>query len=111
MTSTGPKEALFPSALVPFAARVERRIDDLLVSELARWKAVDERLADPIEALRGFVANGGERLRPAFCYCAFIRADGEASATPVVCAAAAPSLVHTSALPHDDATHAAPMPR
>jgi len=111
MTSTGPKEALFPSALVPFAARVERRIDDLLVSELARWRAVDERLAEPIEALRDFVANGGKRLRPAFCYCAFIGADGDASDTRVVDAAAALELVHTFALAHDDVMDGSEMRR
>jgi geranylgeranyl diphosphate synthase type I len=111
MTSTGPKEALFPSALVPFAARVERRIDDLLASELARWEAVDERLADPIEALRGFVANGGKRLRPAFCYCAFIGAGGDASDTRVVDAAAALELVHTFALAHDDVMDGSEMRR
>jgi geranylgeranyl diphosphate synthase type I len=111
MTSTGPKEALFPTALVPFASRVERRIDDLLSSELARWAAVDARLAEPIEALRGFVATGGKRLRPAFCYCAFVGANGESSDPRVVDAAAALELVHTFALAHDDVMDGSEMRR
>ena len=102
MTSTGPKEAVFPTALIPFAARVERRIDDLLAAELSRWRAVDVRLAEPIEALRSFVATGGKRLRPAFCYCAFVGADGDETDPRVVDAAAALELVHTFALAHDD---------
>jgi geranylgeranyl diphosphate synthase, type I len=111
MTSTGPKEALFPTALVPFATRVERRIDDLLASELARWRAVDAALAEPIEALRGFVANGGKRLRPAFCYCAFRAARGDEDDTRVIDAAAALELVHTFALAHDDVMDGSEMRR
>jgi len=102
MTSTGPKEALFPPALLPFAARVERRIDELLRDELARWQAVDARLAEPIDALRDFVATGGKRLRPAFCYCSFIGGGGALDNQSVVDAAAALELVHTFALAHDD---------
>jgi geranylgeranyl diphosphate synthase type I len=102
MTSTGPKEALFPPALLPFAARVERRIDALLRDELVRWESVDVRLAEPIDALRDFVATGGKRLRPAFCYCAFVGAGGRLDDDRVVDAAAALELVHTFALSHDD---------
>jgi len=111
VTSTGPKEAVFPTALIPFAARVERRIDDLLAAELSRWRAVDVRLAEPIEALRGFVATGGKRLRPAFCYCAFVGADGDRADPRVVDAAAALELVHTFALAHDDVMDGSEMRR
>jgi geranylgeranyl diphosphate synthase type I len=111
VTSTGPKEAMFPTALVPFATRVERRIDDLLAAELARWRAVDARLAEPIEALRGFVATGGKRLRPAFCYCAFVGAQGDRDDPRVVEAAAALELVHTFALAHDDVMDGSEMRR
>jgi geranylgeranyl diphosphate synthase type I len=111
MTSTGPKEATFPAALVPFSARVERRIDDLLRQELSRWSAVDNRLAEPIEALRGFVATGGKRLRPAFCYCAFVGAEGDTTDERVVDAAAALELVHTFALAHDDVMDGSEMRR
>jgi geranylgeranyl diphosphate synthase type I len=111
MTSIGPKEAMFPAALIPFASRVERRIDDLLTAELTRWRAVDDRLAEPIEALRGFVATGGKRLRPAFCYCAFVGANGDDNDARVVDAAAALELVHTFALAHDDVMDGSEMRR
>src|SRR5258706_4296779 len=111
MPSTGPREAFFPPALVPFATRVERRIDDLLTAELARWTAVDAGLAEPIEALRDFVATGGKRLRPAFCYCAFVGAHGDGDDPRVVNAAAALELVHTFALAHDDVMDGSDMRR
>ncbi|HWS47829.1 MAG TPA: polyprenyl synthetase family protein [Acidimicrobiia bacterium] len=102
MTQTGPREAAFPAALLPVASRVERRIDDLLAVELDRWRTIDPALSEPIEALRAFVAAGGKRLRPAFCYCAFVGAGGDPDASSVIDAAAALELVHTFALVHDD---------
>ena len=111
MTWTGPKEAVFPPALVPFATRVEHRIDDLLSAEHARWSAVDAHLAEPIEALRDFVTTGGKRLRPAFCYCAFVGAEGDSDDPRVVDAAAALELVHTFALAHDDVMDGSAMRR
>ena len=41
-----------------------------------RWRAVDERLEAPLVALRELVLAGGKRLRPAFCFCAFVGAGG-----------------------------------
>src|SRR5262245_13151789 len=78
MNGGRPRDAVFPESLVPVAARVETRIDDLLAGEIARWGAVDANLVQPIGALRSFVAAGGKRLRPAFCHCAFIGAGGDA---------------------------------
>jgi geranylgeranyl diphosphate synthase type I len=102
MTPTGPRDVGFPEALVPITERVEARIDALLASELERWRAVDEHLAEPMVALRSFVAGGGKRLRPAFCLCAYAGAGGDPSSSIVVDAAAALELVHTFALVHDD---------
>src|SRR4051794_28494982 len=106
MTQTGRRgastDAVFPAPLVPWAATVESRIDDLLRAELARWRDVDPALVDPIQALREFVATGGKRLRPAFCYCAFVGAGGDPADKQVIDTAAALELVHTFALVHDD---------
>src|SRR3954452_11300304 len=106
MTQTGRRaastDAVFPAPLLPWATRVEARIDDLLAAELARWRDVDDALVDPIEALREFVATGGKRLRPAFCYCAFVGAGGGPTRARVIDTAAALELVHTFALVHDD---------
>jgi len=102
MTQTSRRESMFPAALVPFAERVEQRIDALLAAELERWRAVDPALAAPIESLRAFVGAGGKRLRPAFCHCAYVGAGGDDGADAVIDAAAAVELVHTFALVHDD---------
>jgi geranylgeranyl diphosphate synthase type I len=96
------QDATFPASLVPFAIRVEDRIDALLTAEISRWTAVDESLVEPLEVLRAFVATGGKRLRPAFCYCAYVGAGGDPQAGTALDAAAALELVHTFALVHDD---------
>jgi geranylgeranyl diphosphate synthase type I len=56
----------------------------------------------PIEALRGFVLDGGKRLRPAFCHWAFVGAGGDTADRRVVDAGAALELLHAFALLHDD---------
>ncbi len=102
MTQTGRQEATFPASLVPVAARVEERIAALLDVELARWRAVDAALAEPLEVLRSFIDAGGKRLRPAFCHCAYVGAGGDPEDRVAADAAAALELVHTFALVHDD---------
>jgi geranylgeranyl diphosphate synthase type I len=102
VTQLGRIESTFPAALTPFAALVDERIRTLLDAESARWHAVDPTLAAPFDALRQFVGAGGKRLRPSFCYCAFVGAGGSAGSPAVVDAAAALELVHTFALVHDD---------
>ncbi|GIU87718.1 MAG: geranylgeranyl pyrophosphate synthase [Acidimicrobiia bacterium] len=96
------RDATFPATLVEVAAHVEARILQLLDAELERWAAVDAALAEPLAALRGFVAAGGKRLRPAFCHCAFVGAGGDPDDPRALDAAAALELVHTFALVHDD---------
>jgi geranylgeranyl diphosphate synthase type I len=102
VTQTGRIETTFPAELVPFATSVDQRIRVLLDGEVERWRMIDEGLVAPLDALRSFVGAGGKRLRPSFCYCAFVGAGGDPAATSVVDAAAALELVHTFALVHDD---------
>ncbi len=80
----------------------EARILALLDAELARWSEVDGDLAEPLHALRDLVLAGGKRLRPAFCYWAFVGAGGDPSDARVADAGAALELLHTFALVHDD---------
>jgi geranylgeranyl diphosphate synthase type I len=94
--------AIFPPALSDIAERTEARVDAVLAAEIARWSAVDEGLEAPLRALRDLVIAGGKRLRPAFCYCAFVGAGGEADDPVVVDVGAALELLHTFALIHDD---------
>jgi geranylgeranyl diphosphate synthase, type I len=81
---------------------VGARILRLLDAETARWSQVDRALAEPLGALRELVTAGGKRLRPAFCYWAFVGAGGDPDDPAIVDAGAALELLHTFALIHDD---------
>jgi geranylgeranyl diphosphate synthase type I len=94
--------AVFPPALSEIAERTEARVDAILGAEVARWSAVDGGLEAPLTALRDLVLAGGKRLRPAFCYCAFVGAGGQVDDPLIVDVGAALELLHTFALIHDD---------
>src|SRR5262249_6344753 len=91
-----------PSSLYDIGRRVAERILALLDAELARWRLVDSQLADPLGSLRALIAAGGKRLRPAFCFWAFVGAGGDRDDPGVVDVAASLELLHTFALVHDD---------
>ncbi len=91
-----------PPSLAEVGNRVEQRISTLIEDELARWRAVDPDLAEPLVALRDLVLAGGKRLRPAFCHWAFVGAGGAPDDAVVVDAGAALEMLHTFALVHDD---------
>jgi geranylgeranyl diphosphate synthase type I len=91
-----------PAAVAAIAARVDARLDELLAGERARWVDVDPDLAGPLDEIRQMVRSGGKRLRPAFCYWAFVGAGGERDDRRVFDAGAALELMHASALFHDD---------
>ncbi len=91
-----------PGSLVAVGARAEARILALLDTEALRWRDIDPSLAEPVLALRDLIVAGGKRLRPAFCYWAYVGAGGSGSAPAVVDAGAALELLHTFALVHDD---------
>ena len=78
------------------------RILAFLDAEVARWSTVDDQLTSPLLSLRALVDAGGKRLRPAFCYWAFVGAGGDPDDPAVVDAGAALELLHTMAIVHDD---------
>lgn len=91
-----------PDRVRDVAKRVDARIDELLSAELARWSAVDPRLAEPLQSLRTLALAGGKRLRPAFCVAAFVGTGGAEDDPAVIDAGAALELLHVFALIHDD---------
>jgi geranylgeranyl diphosphate synthase type I len=93
---------LAPASLSEIAARVDARITGLLETETTRWSAVDSGIREPLTALRRLVEAGGKRLRPAFCFWAFVGAGGDPDDPRVLDAAAALELQHVSAIIHDD---------
>jgi geranylgeranyl diphosphate synthase type I len=91
-----------PAALSEPARRVDARLDQLLAEEVERWAAVDPSLREPMLALRAAVLSGGKRLRPAFCYWAFVGRGGEPDDPRVIDGGAALEMLHAAALLHDD---------
>ena len=91
-----------PTGPLQFGLRAEQRVAELLDAEIARWSAVDPALVQPLAALRDLVTAGGKRLRPAFCYWAFVGAGGDPDDPAVVDVGAALELLHAFALVHDD---------
>jgi geranylgeranyl diphosphate synthase type I len=98
-----------PAALVEIAGRVNDRIGHVLGEDAARWRALDPSLDAPLSSLRSLVLSGGKRLRPAFCYWAFVGSGGDPDDDQVVAAGAALELLHTFALIHDDVMDDSPL--
>lgn len=91
-----------PPSLLTVAERVERRLDELLAAESARWGALSADLVAPLDSLRELVMGGGKRLRPAFCFWGYRAAGGGADDAAVIEAGAAFEMLQAFALVHDD---------
>ncbi|MEY3478642.1 MAG: geranylgeranyl pyrophosphate synthase, partial [Actinomycetota bacterium] len=63
---------------------------------------LDGDLNAPLGELTRLVAAGGKRLRPAFCYLAFVGVGGDENSKQLLDTQAALELLHASALLHDD---------
>jgi geranylgeranyl diphosphate synthase, type I len=100
-----------PPSLRAVAVRVDERLTRLFDAEITRWRAIDPAVAAPLEALRGLVEAGGKRLRPAFCYWAFVGAGGDPDDPRIIDAGAAFELLHAFALVHDDVMDGSDMRR
>jgi geranylgeranyl diphosphate synthase type I len=93
--------APLPAAVSGVARVVDRRLEEMFESEQARWTEIDPDLISPLSALRACTMSGGKRLRPAFCYWAFVGCGGATDDPAVVDAGAALEMLHTAALVHD----------
>ncbi len=103
MPESAPRSPAVPTELTSVAALVERRLDDILGAESARWHDVDPRLGEAVDLLSGVVGGGGKRLRAAFCYWGWrTTAPADADHAAVVDAGAAFELLQAFALIHDD---------
>ena len=91
-----------PASLIEIAARVEARLDEVLVAEAERWRELDDELVRPVEEVRRMVLLGGKRLRPAFCHWGFVGAGGRDGDPLDLDAGCALELMHAFALFHDD---------
>jgi len=102
MTTADERNAAPPAWLDELSARVARHVEGFLGAEQTRWSEVDAELELPLTSLRDLFALGGKRLRPAFCYWAYVGSGGDPQAIEVLEAGAALEMLHTFALIHDD---------
>jgi geranylgeranyl diphosphate synthase type I len=100
-----------PRSLDKIASLVDQRIQDLFEYETLRWSSLDESFTRPLTDLMNFALAGGKRLRPAFCYWAYVATGGEDPEMNVLDAAAALELLHCFALIHDDVMDDSPFRR
>ena len=91
-----------PEVVTRVAGPINDRLAALFDAEEARWSTVDPELAAPFRALGDYVLSGGKRLRPAFCFWAFVGSGGDPDDPAVIDAGAALEMLHTAALVHDD---------
>lgn len=106
MTRDGGGAATVESARPPASdvviRSVEARITSVLAEQAVRWRYRQPRLDPLFAALESFVAAGGKRLRPLFCYWAAVGAGADPDDRRLVDVAAALELFHAVALIHDD---------
>ena len=91
-----------PDHLATVAELVDERLGRLFAAEAERWRSVDPLLGPPLAELARFCGEGGKRIRPAFCYWAFVGAGGDRTDPRLGDVCAALELLHAFALIHDD---------
>lgn len=104
-----PPSPAVPDAVAAVAGRVDAKVAEVLDADAARWAALDPELAAPLRSLRELVMAGGKRIRPAFCYWAYVGVGGDPADGLVADAGAALELLHTFALVHDDVMDGSPV--
>jgi geranylgeranyl diphosphate synthase type I len=93
---------LAPAFLPDLIHRVDSRIAGVLSGETTRWASIDPDLQEPLDSLRRLVLAGGKRLRPAFCFWAYVGLGGDPDDDTIIDAGAALELFHAGAVIHDD---------
>jgi geranylgeranyl diphosphate synthase, type I len=88
--------------VTPIGARVECRVRSVLADQHRTWASEPPALSHLFAALDGFVAAGGKRLRPAFCYWGAVGGGATGDEPALLDACAALELLHAFALIHDD---------
>lgn len=88
--------------VTPIARRVESRVRSVLARHRDTWAAEQPALSELFAAVDGFVAAGGKRLRPAFCYWGALAGGATGDEPELLDTCAALELLHAFALIHDD---------
>jgi geranylgeranyl diphosphate synthase type I len=91
-----------PPALATAGTGANARLAAFLSSEIDRWSGPMPDVADAVRSLQHLIGAGGKRLRPAFCFWAYVGAGGTPDDPIIADTGAALELLHTMALVHDD---------
>src|ERR1700732_283770 len=91
-----------PMTLLQVASRVDDRLCQFFDEMAAEWGAVNAALREPVTVLTQMTRAGGKRLRPAFCYWAFVGAGGDADDPSIIDVGAGLELLHFAILIHDE---------
>jgi geranylgeranyl diphosphate synthase, type I len=90
------------TALAAPTRLVEARLTQVLDEMTSRWTRRQPGLGELFDELSAFIAAGGKRLRPLFCFWGAVGAGASEDAPDVVDLGAALELLHAFALIHDD---------
>ncbi|MHB8189304.1 MAG: polyprenyl synthetase family protein [Ferrimicrobium sp.] len=91
-----------PDSVTQVSEWLDSAIAKFFLSETRRWESINPTFVAPIAALQGFVEAGGKRIRPSFCYWAYVGAGGDPADGSIVNILLGLELLHSFALIHDD---------
>ena len=100
-----------PPQLTDVADRTSAALEELFDQEIATWRSLDPSIERPLGDLAAFIANGGKRIRPAYCHWGYVTGGGEADGTGSLDVCCAVELLQAFALVHDDVMDGSPTRR
>ena len=100
-----------PPQLTDVADRTSAALEELFHQEIATWRTLDPSIERPLGDLAAFIANGGKRIRPAYCHWGYVTGGGEADGAGSLDVCCAVELLQAFALVHDDVMDGSPTRR
>ena len=100
-----------PAQLVDVADRTSAALQQIFAEEIDTWRALDPSIERPLQDLADFIANGGKRIRPAYCHWGYVTGGGESDGAGSIGGCCAVELLQAFALVHDDVMDGSPTRR
>jgi geranylgeranyl diphosphate synthase type I len=100
-----------PAQLVDVADRTSAELERIFGNEIETWRALDPSVEGPLRDLAAFIANGGKRMRPAYCHWGYVTGGGDPDGGGSLDACCAVELLQAFALVHDDVMDGSPTRR
>ncbi|MEM9464036.1 MAG: polyprenyl synthetase family protein [Actinomycetota bacterium] len=100
-----------PAQLTDVADRTSAALEATFRAEIDTWRALDPSIERPLQDLADFIANGGKRIRPAYCHWGFVTGGGDPAGDGSIGVCCAVELLQAFALVHDDVMDGSPTRR